>query len=462
MSFSGRTPEKPGESFSLAKFQSYNKFMLRGIALFFIAACSAASMACQIAITNIEMCDATGAVAPWSYSAQFIGARVSWSVTGAPAAPYMIKFVFADSAPIMQGPFNGPGNFVCACATSYPSLFALPVSVTIDPANVSGNTTPATALGSRTFTAAPPASTIAKYGSQTLFAKQSMSVPISSGKVSKMVMLLGRPTSDTFQTVQTITATGAAVSTQPTGYPAWERVFANIGPGTYSLSQTFKTTVSNVACNTALIRSTWAQMDALNVSMKNYLGAEQFVETADPNLIAFAHASLPANYRTTLTPLQTAEKLFASVVRAITYKTPFTGDAMTVFQSKLGDCGGMTNLYSTCLRIVGIPCRSVCGWWTDQTTHCWSEIFFPGVGWIPADTSLSRKVSTTCAFLPFFAYSPSSNQRCAVCRAGTLNTLNISTGAVQIGAWTWVPGGTVAPSVGAMTSTVSLSTTPLP
>jgi hypothetical protein len=386
---------------------------------------------------------------------------LNWTVTGAPTAPYSIRFTLADAAPITFPNFNGAGSFGIICSSSYPSLFAIPVTVTIDPTNVSGNTTPLAATTTRTFTPTLPATAVAYYNPQTLFGAQTMTVPVTAGNVAKLVMLLGKPTTDTFQAVQANTSTGVLLSAQPAAYPVFEKVLKSVGAGSYTLHQTFQVAVSNVASNPALIRTTWAQVDSIKTSLAHFLNPEQLVETADPTIIAFTNAALPVNYRTTLTPLQVAEKLFTAVVKAITYKTPISGDAVTVLQTKLGDCGGMSNLYDACLRVTGIPCRCVCGWGTDGTTHCWSEIYFPGTGWVPADTSLSRLTSVTCNAMPFFGYLPTGNQHCAVCRASTLITPDITTSGVQIGAFT-VASGTVAPTVGAMTWTVGLGTTPLP
>lgn len=419
-------------------------------------------MACQIKITNLRMCDVHGNPAAWSYSAPSYGVRVDWSVVGSPSAPYQVKFAMGDAVPIVFSGYSGAGTYWSFCELSYPTLFTVPVTVTIDPGKVSGNTTPTLSTKTLDFAASPPATAVTYYAPATLYGSQTMTVPVRSGVVGKLVMLLGKPTTDTFQKVLSGACPGGKlVTTQPTGYPVYEEALLNKGTGAYSFSQTFEVVSSNVACNLSLIRSTWAQMDSLKTSMKSYLAAEGPVETSDPAIVAFTKASLPSNYRTTMTPLQTAERLFQAVVRAITYRTPYTVDASTVFKTKLGDCGGMTNLYNACLRLVGIPCRMVDGWWTDKVTHCWTEIYFYGAGWIPADASLSRKFSPACNTLSFFGYSPDSNQRCAVCRTETLDAADFSASFLQIGDFFYWYSGT-PPMVGAMTTSLSLSTSPSP
>jgi hypothetical protein len=433
--------------------------MLRWLTLplFLLLSC-VAQCACQITITNVEMCDSNGVVMPWNYTMPFFGVRVSWTVTGTPTAPYNVRIQIADLPPNISGPDSGPGGFVAVYAATYPSLRPLPVRVIIDPGGVSGNTTPAAAKMTKTFTATPPTTGVAYYNPQTLFGSQTISAPVTSGPVPQVVMLLGKPTSETSQNVVSITSTGTLVSTTPLGYPGWQKVFKNAPVGTCTLDQHFQVTESNAACNLQLLNgATWAQMDLRKTSLANYLGPEQQVETGDPNIIAFTNASLPANYRTTLTPLQTAMKLFAAVVNATTYVATADGAASVVLQTHTGNCGGMTNLFNACLRIVGIPCRSVCGWWMDKTPHCWSEMYFPGFGWVPADTSVSKRAAPVCTYLTYFGYSPSGNQRCSVCRANTMNTPLIQTTGVQWGAM-----GVIGAGVGTMTTTVALSTTPVP
>jgi transglutaminase-like putative cysteine protease len=288
-----------------------------------------------------------------------------------------------------------------------------------------------------------------------------MTVPVLSGTVSKLVMMLGKPTSDTFQSVISDTATGPQTLAYPVPYPVFEKVMTNVAPGNYSLSQTFKVAVSNVATNLSLINTTWAQEDLAKQQLYHYAGPELNVETTDPTIIAFTNASLPPNYRTVLTPLQVAEKLFSAVVQAIAYKTPANGSAKVTLATKVGDCGSMTDLYNACLRVAGIPARTVCGWDNTNSTHCWTEMNFGGIGWIPADTSFARLTSPACTYMPFFGYLPTANQHCAVCRAGTLTTADMSTGAVQVGALSYT-AGTPTPTVGPMTWNVILGTTPLP
>ena len=427
-----------------------------------------ASATCQITITNVQMCNGSGVVTPWAYNWPDYWVLVNWTVTGTPTAPYNASVTFGDAAPMLiKGftgtGFTGAGNFAMIAGTSYPSLFTFPVKVVLDPGNVSGNTTPATATLTKSFRASWPSTVITNYGTQTLFGKQTMTVPVTSGTVGKLVLLLSKPVTDTFQTVVSDTSTGTPLVSQPNGYPVLESVLTNAGVGTYTLAQSFQTSASNVAVNPSLLNATtWAQIDGVKTTMANFLGTEPNIEPTNAQIVAFVNGTLPPNYRATLSPLVVAERLYSAVVNRTVYQTPANGDAVVTFNAKVGDCGSMSDLYDACLRVAGIPCRNATGWLVGNgLTHVWSEIFFPGAGWFPADTSFARKTSPTCMGLPFFGYLPTCNQRCAVCRVGKIITPDMNTGSVQVGAL-GITNGPTPSTVGSMSWTTVLGTTPIP
>jgi SH3-like domain-containing protein len=64
-----------------------------------------------------------------------------------------------------------------------------------------------------------------------------------------------------------------------------------------------------------------------------------------------------------------------------------------VLREKHGDCGQVSLLYITLLRSIGIPARWESGWAIEPTGagyHDWTEVYFEGVGWVPADPSYGR------------------------------------------------------------------------
>lgn len=64
-----------------------------------------------------------------------------------------------------------------------------------------------------------------------------------------------------------------------------------------------------------------------------------------------------------------------------------------VLQEGHGDCGQVALLYITLLRSVGIPARWESGWAIEPNStgyHDWTEVYFEGIGWVPADPSYGR------------------------------------------------------------------------
>jgi transglutaminase-like putative cysteine protease len=65
-------------------------------------------------------------------------------------------------------------------------------------------------------------------------------------------------------------------------------------------------------------------------------------------------------------------------------------DAAATLASKRGDCGQYSTLFTAFCRSVGIPARNVQLVWLDGGLHDISEIFLPGYGWFPVDTSVGQ------------------------------------------------------------------------
>ena len=61
-----------------------------------------------------------------------------------------------------------------------------------------------------------------------------------------------------------------------------------------------------------------------------------------------------------------------------------------VLKNRRGDCGMQTFLFISMLRYKGIPVRWQSGWMLPpgaENLHDWCEVYYEGVGWVPADVS---------------------------------------------------------------------------
>lgn len=66
-----------------------------------------------------------------------------------------------------------------------------------------------------------------------------------------------------------------------------------------------------------------------------------------------------------------------------------------VFDNRRGVCDEITNLYISMLRSVGVPARFVAGQAYTNIgnkfgNHGWSEVYYPGEGWIPVDVTYDQ------------------------------------------------------------------------
>jgi hypothetical protein len=67
-----------------------------------------------------------------------------------------------------------------------------------------------------------------------------------------------------------------------------------------------------------------------------------------------------------------------------------------VYLNRRGDCGMQTFLFMSMLRSEGIPVRWQSGWMLPpgyENLHDWCEIYYEGIGWVPADISYDLQAS---------------------------------------------------------------------
>lgn len=67
-----------------------------------------------------------------------------------------------------------------------------------------------------------------------------------------------------------------------------------------------------------------------------------------------------------------------------------------VLRNRRGDCGMQTFLFMSMLRYKGIPVKWQSGWKVPpegKNLHDWCEVFYEGVGWVPADVSYGLQYS---------------------------------------------------------------------
>jgi transglutaminase-like putative cysteine protease len=273
---------------------------------------------------------------------------------------------------------------------------------------------------------------------------------------------LGVPTTDSFQSVVSASASAGVskINTTPNNRPMYEwrlgQTTLTSDNQTESVQQSFVVKLSSVRVNPASLRKvTWQQLSSgVPSNVQNWLNPNATVQSTDSRIATFVTNSLPVNYQSHMSPYDAVRTLCRAVAKTLTYQSPAgtDGTAVGTLVAKKGDCGGFSHLLVASLRNIGIPARSLCGWWAGTNlTHCVMDFYLPGVGWIPVDPSLCNQADPTGTYAYYCGYVPNMNQFCFVCVGEDFETSYASTSQVQIGAY-WVYGSGV-------TSTLSWSCT---
>jgi hypothetical protein len=135
-----------------------------------------------------------------------------------------------------------------------------------------------------------------------------------------------------------------------------------------------------------------------NAVFENYNSVPQelfnFYTKSEPSLEQNPEIIKTANQITfgEKTILRKAKNIFNWVYSNMHYKFPPEKRGVLEAISKLeGDCGQYSALFITLCRCVGIPARQQSGFTISGGKfgyHVWSEVYLPGLGWIPMDTTI--------------------------------------------------------------------------
>jgi transglutaminase-like putative cysteine protease len=395
---------------SLLSLITFAAIMLPGLA---------ANGACVLTITKVTPCLSTGAPGTPEIGATY-GVRVTFNVAGTPAAPFGIKFTLANTTHTFNGISLKAGKGYSYYFLSNMCLDdAIPYSVTLDPANVSGNTNSHTTV-TGTFSPAAPATIVQSYSPATKHGAVSRTVTFAPGAtLSYLYALLGVPTTHGAQTVVTTTApvSGTAVTTPPYNLAVYQVLDSNVPSGSFTFSNAFTVKLSNMRVNPKLLRKiTWAQMTGLSADYTQWLAADSINESGDPAIATFVSQVLGTGYQATMTPYDAARTLHRAVMKSLTYvEPPPYRDAVSSLNAGEGDCGSYSAILVSALRYIGIPARRISGFWQGfSQSHVRVEFYMPGAGWLVADPTLGNGADPTGTYAYYFGSVNDGNQFVAV------------------------------------------------
>jgi hypothetical protein len=193
----------------------------------------------------------------------------------------------------------------------------------------------------------------------------------------------------------------------------------------------------NVRVDPTVLRAvTWKQLDDARKAqpIAFYASPEpSVIESDDPTITDFVHATLGPSHRQHMTPYDAARKLFQAVLGHVTYYYPAAGQpdkrpdtAKKMLEKGFGDCGGFSLLLVALFRNIGFAARTACGAWIGlDHGHCWSEQYFPGHGWVLSDGAAGNGQSESGEFAYYFGHIPDLNFRYANMRGNTFEVGDI-------------------------------------
>lgn len=423
-----------------------------------------AAASCDLAVTSLKTVDASGKpYTPKLGETYYL--RVDWTVTGTATAPYVVHFEMANFTYDWRLNAPGPGNYYAYVGWNLPLDGKFPIKVALDPAGEQNDTNRSNNAASKLMRPQLPAQAFSWYDPRTLYSLHTGTVTLgATSNWTRIIMLTGCPTTDTFQTViKHQIWLGSPTTTAPTNYPAIRLDVANPVAGqNYTLQQKMTVKVKNCKLNVNKIKDTWNDFASLPPDVQHWLLAEPTVQSDSPQIAAFVDRVMPPNFKNKQSPIKAARSLFLAVVKEISYVTPAPFDALSVLGNKTGDCGGYTALYVASLRHIGIPARTRSGYLEGTNVwHVWPEIYMPSVGWIPQDPTYSDGYDPDGTYAYFFSNMNSLNTRCSIGIGNTftLTDVNLTANLFQTfyyWGW-WQNRGSETASINAV-----LQSTPIP
>jgi hypothetical protein len=377
------------------------------------------------------------------------GLNVTFNVLGIPKQPFRIKWTIANVTYYYDNINLGPGSGYSWCFTWGLNLDdQIPWSVTLDPDGVSGDTNMINNTASGTFTPIPPTNSVELYSPRLMHGAEASNLYFQpgSGNIGNLWVLFGMPTTHGAQQVISVTSptNSQTIITSPYGLPEIEVALTNFPAGTFQESNSFVVQLNSMRVNPTLLRMvTWTDLDSMTTNWTQWILPDTVCQSTNALIAGFVLQSLPTNYQATLTPYDTARTLFLAVVKKLTYQSPPPyGDAVDVLQDGVADCEGFSSLLTACLRNVGIPARTICGFWEgDSASHVRTEFHLPGVEWLVADASSCKGEDSTGTYAFDFGYTPDANNFVSTDVGSSHLVLNNNCDGIEVD-WWWTGGAT--------------------
>jgi hypothetical protein len=399
--------------------KNYQHVLIRiTIVALLLGAARFASAACNLQIVSAGPCLADGTAGNPSVGDQY-AIKLVLNIKGTPSQPFNIVFTMANVSYTNSVTVGAGNGYSWRFNWALDLDDAIPWSIKLDPAGVSGNTNPTNTV-SGTLTPTPPITATDLFDPLVWDGNESYILTfVPGGTLSTLYVVFGVPTTHGAQTVISVNGPADAelIETPPYNLPIFQTAWSNVAATTFSDTNNFVVQLSRTRVNPTILRTnTWADMRTLSTNWTVWLAPDARCESTNPLITSFVQASLPTNYLATMTPYDTARSLHQTVMKTLTYQEPPPAiDAVGVLQDGIADCGGYSALLVACLRNVGIPARCISGFRQgEEIPHVRVEFHLPGTEWIVADPTDGNTNDPTGTFAYDFGITSDGNRYVAV------------------------------------------------
>ncbi|MFK8045932.1 MAG: transglutaminase-like domain-containing protein [Crocinitomicaceae bacterium] len=151
------------------------------------------------------------------------------------------------------------------------------------------------------------------------------------------------------------------------------------------LQNKFTVQVFDVSINLKAIDSIYSY-NKTDPNYKNYIGSNfPFINVEQKQLMQISDLIWESSEGV----IDYARNCYLYVAKTFKYGLPLSGFKSLVFtlKNRVGDCGNLSSVFITLLRMKGIPARHLMGFRPDGSLHVWADFYLANYGWIPIDVT---------------------------------------------------------------------------
>jgi len=341
----------------------------------------------QLGIVSVELVDHNFRPTVQSAKDPMLRFAVRFRVLGSTTKPFAIRATLDGASIVQDMEPHEPGDHTRIYTFDKPVMDTATFVVTLDPKNESG----ATNSDYRRFEQKvdilhdPSAPAITRFGTINYQLREKVIVKGLTPRQPVTVQLSSPRTSSICEVVQGDPRVTKTPESDEVKGVADEN-------GQYEFERLTRVRCSAVCVNPLKLRqTTWSQIEA-DKSQNRFLEDGTKLDVKEPAVENFVRSALGTDYRARLTPFDAAQRVFRRIKASLRFEvTDIYQPSKTLALGK-GQCASGNRLLCAALRSMGIPARTMGGFWGPKSDgghegHRICEFYLAGQGWIPCDAT---------------------------------------------------------------------------